>query len=115
MQSLMVYLLRLMSVLFGMFDTVGVLWVSGLARAWYELLWWSTSAICLLLGGLLPNEAIKIIQVRVVLLLIGLFALAYSFYRVYESWNIAGIDSTNNIVRVLLMFFVIARVGHNRQ
>lgn len=111
MQTLIYLLFRTASVVFGLFDVFGVLWASGLAKSWLELLWWWTPAISLVLGGVLPRNVIDMLQFRLFLILLAVLGLLYSLYRIDVSWNSPGIDSTNNVIRFLLMVFVMSRFG----
>ena len=114
MQKMMGVIFRIMSFVFGLFDTFGVIWISGLARTWYELLWWSSPAICLMIGALLPEKTLRNDIVSIPMITIGLIGLTYAFYRVDSSLNFEGIDPTDNIIRVGLLVFIIIRMIKSR-
>lgn len=112
MQTLISLLLRAASVVFGLFDVIGILWASGLSKSWLEFFWWWTPAISLVLGGVLPKNVIDILQIRLFLVFLVLLGILYSLHRIDVSWSAPGIDSTNNVIRLLLLIFVMVRFSY---
>ncbi|MEW8026009.1 MAG: hypothetical protein AB2777_19610 [Candidatus Thiodiazotropha endolucinida] len=111
MQTIALLVFKTMLVIFGLFDIVGILWASGLSKSWLEFLWWWTPAISLILGGVLPQKVIDILYVRLCLIALASLGILYSLHRIEVSWTTPGIDSTNNIIRLILIVFVIFRFG----
>jgi hypothetical protein len=109
MQTIILLTIRAVSVIFGLFDVMGILWASGLSKSWIEFLWWWTPAISLILGGVLSKNVIKILHVRLFLIVLSSLGILYSLHRIDVSWNSPGIDSTSNLVRFFLVVFVMLR------
>ncbi|MCG8010197.1 MAG: hypothetical protein JAY64_00635 [Candidatus Thiodiazotropha weberae] len=111
MQTIASLVISTILVIFGLFDIVGILWASGLSKNWLEFLWWWTPAVSLILGGVLPNKFNDILYVRLFLVILALLGVLYSLHRIEVSWTSPGIDSTNNVIRLVLVVFVIFRFG----
>ena len=111
MYPIIQYILRAIAFLFGLFDLLGFMWESGLAETSLELVWWSSPAVSLILGSAIPDSIRKNYIVAIFVMGITLVGFSYAGQQLYGSWLNPGIDSTNNMLRVLFILFIIFRFG----
>ncbi len=112
MHSIIQYILRALTFSFGFFDFLGFMWEFGLAKSLLELVWWSTPSISLTLGAAIPNSMRSNYIISLCMLGVSFLGFIYASQLLYESWINLGIDSTNSILRILFILFVIFRFSY---